>query len=241
MAPNDRIIFALDVGDIPSARLWVETLRGCVGWFKIGLELFTAAGPQVVGIVKDSGARCFLDLKLHDIPNTVSGAVRAVTRLGVDMTTIHLSGGRAMVEAALEAASREAASLGITRPKILGVSVLTSLGAEDLGETGIPRTPGEQVELLARLAVSCGVDGLVCAASDLGRIRPATPPSLLLVTPGIRPERSVSSDQKRTASPAHAVKEGADLLVVGRPISEAADPLEAVERIASEISSALRP
>jgi len=239
VAAHDRIIFALDVGDMDSARRWVETLRGHVGWFKVGLELFTAVGPEIVRLLKDSGIRCFVDLKLHDIPNTVSGAVRSLARLGADMATLHISGGKAMLMAALDAAQSEAEAGGLRRPKLVGVSVLTSLGRDDLMETGIPREPHEQADLLARLAASCGLDGIVCSASDLPAIRPSLPPSFLVVTPGIRPSWSESGDQKRISSPSGAIKAGADLLVVGRPISGAGDPVEAARRIASEIEAAL--
>ena len=148
MAQNNRIIFALDVGNMDSARHWIRTLMGHVGWFKVGLELFTAVGPDVVKLVKDSGIKCFLDLKLHDIPNTVAGAVKSAVRTGADMMTIHLSGGRAMVTAALTAAQDESQALGIDRPKIVGVSVLTSLSGEDLKEIGIDKAPSEQVYIL---------------------------------------------------------------------------------------------
>ena len=238
MAQNDRIIFALDVGDMDAAKKWVHTLKGSVGWFKVGLELFTAVGPDVVKLVKDQGIKCFLDLKLHDIPNTVAGAVRSICRTGADMTTIHLSGGRAMVAAALEAAGEESRTLGKDRARIVGVSVLTSLGGDDLKEVGIERTPPEQVARLARFAASCGADGMVCSAEDLVHIRSSVPASLMLITPGIRPNWSGKGDQKRIATPEAAVRAGADLLVIGRPISEAPDPLEAVDRIAAEMESA---
>ncbi|HPI92253.1 MAG TPA: orotidine-5'-phosphate decarboxylase [Deltaproteobacteria bacterium] len=238
MAQNDRIIFALDVGDMDSAKKWVHTLKDSVGWFKVGLELFTATGPDVVRLIKDQGIKCFLDLKLHDIPNTVAGAVRSTIRTGADMMTVHLSGGRAMVEAALKAAEEESRKLGIARPRIVGVSVLTSLGGVDLKEVGIERPPMEQVAYLARFAASCGTDGMVCSAEDLTHIRSSVPASLMLITPGIRPSWSGKGDQKRIATPGAAIKAGADLLVIGRPISEAPDPVEAVSRIVMEMESA---
>lgn len=241
MAEDDRIIFALDVGDLDCARRWVETLKGSVAWFKVGLELFTAVGPSIVRLLKDNGIRCFLDLKLHDIPNTVAGAVRSVTRLGADMTTVHLSGGRAMVEAARDAAHEEADREGIAAPKIIGVSVLTSMGREDLLEIGIHREPSGQVSLLADLAVSCGIDGLVCSASDLPVVKKNVPPSLVLVTPGIRPEGVSAMDQKRIATPRYAIDAGAHFLVIGRPISAAQDPAAAVRMIARQMASASRP
>jgi orotidine-5'-phosphate decarboxylase len=238
MAQGDRIIFALDVGDMDSARAWVSRLKGLVGWFKVGLELYTAAGPQVVALVKDSGIRCFLDLKFHDIPNTVAGAVRSAVRTGADMMTVHLSGGRAMIAAAMKAAREESLAMGAQTPKVVGVSVLTSLGIDDLKDLGMDRTPADQVTLLAGFAASCGIDGMVCSAEDLGQIRSKIPGPLMLVTPGIRPDWSGKGDQKRIATPAAAIRAGADLLVIGRPISEAPDPAEAVRRIVSELESA---
>ncbi|MBN1634909.1 MAG: orotidine-5'-phosphate decarboxylase, partial [Deltaproteobacteria bacterium] len=146
MAEGNRIIFALDVGDKASALEWIEKLSGRVGYFKVGLELYTALGPQIVHEIKHGGLRCFLDLKFHDIPNTVAGAVRSATRLGVDMMTVHISGGAAMLKAAMDAAVSEAQLLGIARPKIIGVSVLTSLDERALNQIGIMHTPAKQVE-----------------------------------------------------------------------------------------------
>jgi orotidine-5'-phosphate decarboxylase len=208
-----------------------------VGWFKVGLELFTAVGPDVVKLVRDNGIKCFLDLKLHDIPNTVAGAVKSAVRTGADMMTIHLSGGRAMITAALKAALEESQALGIDRPRIIGVSVLTSLGGEDLQEVGIHKKPSEQVQLLAQFAASCGADGLVCSAEDLVHIRSNVPETLLLITPGIRPSWSQKGDQKRIATPLSSIQSGADLLVIGRPISDAPDPVLAVKKIKQEIES----
>lgn len=237
MAQSDRIIFALDVGDMDAARRWVHVLKGSVGWFKVGLELFTAVGPDVIRLVKDQGIRCFVDLKLHDIPNTVAGAVRGISRAGADMLTVHLSGGRAMIAAALSAASEESLRIGADRPLVAGVSVLTSLGGDDLKEVGIDRTPPEQVAHLARFAASCGTDAMVCSAEDLKHIRSSVPPSLMLITPGIRPDWSGRGDQKRVATPGAALRAGADFLVIGRPISESPDPIRAVHRIVEEMDS----
>jgi orotidine-5'-phosphate decarboxylase len=235
MDQNNRIIFALDVGTMDLARQWVGTLKGHVGWFKVGLELFTAVGPDVVKLVKDNDIKCFLDLKLHDIPNTVAGAVKSAVRTGADMMTIHLSGGRAMINAAIKAAQEESQALGVERPRIVGVSVLTSLGREDLTEMGIEKTPSEQVAHLAQFAASCGADGLVCSAEDLVQIRSKVPETLILITPGIRPSWSQKGDQKRIATPQIAIQSGANLLVIGRPISDAADPVQAVQMIAQEM------
>ncbi len=238
MVAKDRIIFALDVGDIESARQWVETLGTRVGWFKVGLELFTAAGPAVVKLIKDSGLKCFLDLKFHDIPNTVSGAVRSATRMNVDMMTIHLSGGAGMIQSARAAAAQEALSAGIGIPKIIGVSVLTSLNQEDLHDIGVDRPLKEQVLNLIELARNNTIDGIVCSPTDLEFVRRHIPKQTMVITPGIRPGWASTGDQKRIATPKTAVEAGADLLVIGRPISQADDPAEAVDRIVQEIEAA---
>jgi orotidine-5'-phosphate decarboxylase len=237
MAQQNRIIFALDVGDMGSAKSWVRKLKGHVGWFKVGLELFTAVGPDIVKLVKDNGIQCFLDLKFHDIPNTVAGAVRSAVKTGADMMTIHLSGGRAMILAARDTAREESKALGSVKPKVVGVSVLTSLGTDDLNEIGVGKNPSDQVAHLSQLASSCNIDGMVCSAEDLPHIRRSVPESLLLITPGIRPGGSQKGDQKRIATPSFALKSGADLLVIGRPISEASDPIKAVQQIVEEMES----
>ncbi|MGC9324961.1 MAG: orotidine-5'-phosphate decarboxylase [Desulfomonilia bacterium] len=234
---KDRIIFALDVGDMPSARRWVQKLRTHVGWFKVGMELFTATGPDIISLVKEGGIKCFLDLKFHDIPNTVAGAVRSATRIGADMMTIHISGGKDMITAALDAAIDESKKLGRERPKLAGVSVLTSLNNQDLKEIGIEKQPGEQAMHLAKLASAYTIDGLVCSAADLEQVRKSVPESLTLITPGIRPAWSLPGDQKRISTPKTAIDAGADLLVIGRPISQAPDPVEAVSRIVEEMGS----
>jgi orotidine-5'-phosphate decarboxylase len=238
MAAKDKIIFALDVANADEAAKWVSVLKGRVGFFKIGLELFTAAGPDVVGMVKEAGIKVFLDLKFHDIPNTVAGAVRSAVRLGVDMMTLHLSGGRAMIAAGVEAAREESANLGIKRPKIIGVSVLTSLGDNDMKELGFRSNAVEQVMTLLDVALKSGADGMVCSAADLDRIKPLTPKGFTIITPGIRPAGADKGDQSRIAAPASAIKGGSSLLVIGRPISAATDPLKAVELITSEIETA---
>jgi len=236
VALRDRIIFALDVGNLTAATVWMHKLGGLVGYFKVGMELFTATGPEVVARLDNADIKCFLDLKFHDIPNTVAGAVRSATRLGVDMMTIHLSGGKAMAEAALAAAADEADRQGIKRPKIIGVSVLTSLSDSAIKEIGWHTTVKEQVERLLRLAALTGLDGMVCSAADLGFIRPQTPQDFLLITPGIRPSGAAAGDQTRIATPRAAIHAGADLLVIGRPISEAPDAREAVEKILTEMA-----
>jgi len=237
MAAKDRIIFALDVGTAQQAHAWVSLLTGKVGWFKVGLELFSAVGPAVVQLIKDSGMNCFLDLKFHDIPNTVYGAVRSAVRLKADMMTIHISGGADMIRQALEAAREEAVSCGISTPRIIGVSVLTSLNQEDLSDIGVQTPVKEHVLNLITLACENRIDGIVCSPADLEFVRPSIPEHITVITPGIRPEWASKGDQKRIATPGAAIKAGADLLVIGRPISQAADPVEAVERIVQEIES----
>ena len=237
MVAKDRIIFALDVGTIDDARTWVDMLAAKVGWFKVGLELFTAAGPSVIELIKESGLKCFLDLKYHDIPNTVSGAVRSATRMKVDMMTIHISGGKSMIQAARSAAADEAGSIGISPPKIIGVSVLTSLNQDDLNDIGINSPVKEQVLNLINLAGESTIDGIVCSPADLAYVRPHIPKGITVITPGIRPAWAATGDQKRIATPRTAIDAGADLLVIGRPISQADDPAEAVDRIVQEIES----
>jgi len=234
----DKLIFALDAAGLEEAISWIDLLSGSVGMFKVGKELFTSVGPEIVDCIKQRNQRVFLDLKFHDIPNTVAGAVRSAVRTGADMITVHLSGGRAMLQAAQEAALGEAIRLGTARPKIVGVSVLTSLGSEDLADIGVSRKPADQVIHLAQLASSCRLDGMVCSAEDLSLVRKQVPEDLMLVTPGIRPGGAEQGDQKRIATPSSALKAGADLLVIGRPISEAPDPRKAVQEIVKEMESA---
>jgi orotidine-5'-phosphate decarboxylase len=237
MVAKDRIIFALDVGNIDEAHRWVETLSAKVGWFKVGLELFTAAVPPIVKLIKTSGLKCFLDLKFHDIPNTVSGAVRSAARMHVDMMTIHISGGHGMIQAAKKAADEESSALGISSPKIIGVSVLTSLNQDDLSSIGIQNTLKNHVLNLIGLACENLIDGIVCSPADLDFVRSHIPESTLVITPGIRPSWAATGDQKRISTPKMAVDAGADLLVIGRPISQAQDPALAVDRIVQEIES----
>lgn len=236
MVARDRIAFALDVEDFSSARWWAHTLKGYVGYFKIGPELFISAGPDVVREIKSEGFKCFLDLKFHDIPNTVSGAVRSAVRLGVDIMTIHLLGGRDMIKAAVDSAKKEAMALSRPTPKIVGVTVLTSLDEDDLSDVGINRPLKDEEISLVRLAISCGIDGVVCSPMDIGYIRPFIPGGFVVITPGIRPSWATKGDQARIATPRGAIKEGADLLVIGRPIRDASDPARAIEKIIEEMT-----
>jgi orotidine-5'-phosphate decarboxylase len=238
MAARDRIIFPLDVGDMTSARMWVEKLGRYVGWFKVGLELFSAVGPEVVEHITSLGFRCFLDLKFHDIPNTVAGAVRSAVRLKAQMMTIHISGGPEMIRAALNAAREESLSCGQIKPKIVGVSVLTSLSRDDLPVLGVERSLQDHVSGLIDLAVEQGIDGIVCSPADLVFVRPRVSKDTIIITPGVRPQWSEAGDQKRIATPREAVDAGADLMVIGRPISREPDPVNAVNRIIAEIEPA---
>lgn len=221
---------ALDFPSSPPALELVSRLENLVPWFKVGLELYLSAGNQIVHTLKSRGYSVFLDLKLHDIPNTVAGAVRSVADAGADMLTIHACGGPAMLTAAAEAADKLASP-----PKLLAVSVLTSMDAHQLHAIGITGTPAEQVLRLAGLASQAGISGLVASPEEVAQLRAAFP-KLTLVIPGIRPAGSAVGDQKRIATPAAAVAAGADFLVIGRPITQAADPAAAAGAILDEIA-----
>lgn len=231
IAARDALCLALDVADADAAMAWVARTRDLVCTYKIGLELFTAEGPSVVDRVRRAGAqRIFLDLKLHDIPNTVAGAVRSVARLGVDDLTVHVAGGRAMLEAARVAAGSM---------RLLGVTVLTSLDRAALAEVGEGETePAELACLRARLAADCGLGGIVCSPVEVARIRAVVGASVRLVTPGIRSATDAAGDQRRTMTPAEARRAGADLLVIGRPVLAAAQPEEALRAIVRDVERA---
>ena len=233
--PRPDIIVALDVPDRPAMVSAVRRLTGAIRWFKMGLEMFCAEGPEALQPLKELEARIFLDLKLHDIPRTVERAVRSASRHGVDLLTLHACGGRAMLEAAAAAAK----DFGPGRPRLLAVTVLTSMDQKDLTDTGVNRSPSDQVRALAELAISCGIDGLVCSPQEVGDLRQRLGPGPLLVTPGIRSASDAAGDQKRTATAGAAVKAGSSYLVVGRPILEAADPKAAALALQKEIDDAL--
>jgi len=233
---RNPIIVALDVPDEAAALTLVQELAPVVGAFKVGLELFTSAGPDVVRRIRGTGASVFLDLKFHDIPHTVARAVASATRLDVQMLTVHASGGREMLRAASLAANEEAARLGQPAPLVLGVTVLTSLSSAELGEIGMDAKIGAQVERLALLATGCGLGGLVCSPLELVFLRQILPRGTQFVTPGIRPVDSDQGDQKRTLSPREAMEAGADWLVIGRPICAAPNPRAAVEEILASIA-----
>jgi orotidine-5'-phosphate decarboxylase len=218
-----QIAVALDYPEIGPALALAERLGGDGLVYKIGLELFIAAGAEPVRRLKQSGARIFLDLKLHDIPNTVAGAVRAAAQLDVDFLTVHLSGGPAMLEAAAEAAPKSLT--------LLGVSVLTSMDAAALSAVGVQTKLEDQVLALAGLGVQAGIRGVVCSPLEAPLLRQVFGPNLFLVTPGVRPASAGLGDQKRVMTPRAAIQAGADLLVIGRPITVASDPLEALREI----------
>lgn len=230
MTPRERLILALDVPRLVDAEPLLATLGAEVGVMKVGLELFVAEGPQAVRAVTDAGAACFLDLKLSDIPATVAKATRSAVGLGARYLTLHASAG----PAALEAAAREAEG---SDTRLLAVTALTSLDAAALGAIGWASDPAAVVERLTRLALEAGIDSFVCSPQEAARVR-ALAPGGLIVTPGVRPAGSDSGDQKRVATPTDAMRAGADLLVVGRPIREAPDPVVAARAIVREIEAA---
>ena len=228
-----ELIVALDVQSRAEAVEKVKAIGDSVGFYKIGLELFTAEGPDVVKAVKDLGKRIFLDLKFHDIPRTVERAVRSGGKLGVDLMTIHSVGGKAMIQAARAAADE----FGANGPKILAVTVLTSLDQTDLADVGIVgRTPAEQVLAMAKFATENGAHGLVCSPKEVGTLSKTLKTGTLFITPGVRPAGSAVGDQKRVATPAEAVRDGATHLVVGRPILAAEDPVAAAKAIRAEMN-----
>jgi len=229
---SERIIVALDRPTLKEAERVLKALGGVISFFKIGKELFTAVGPGSVQLVKEHGGRVFLDLKFHDIPNTVRGAVRSAIGLGVDMLKVHASGGLKMMRSAVEA--RQGAS---ARSLLLAVTVLTSIDDAALrNELRVPHDAGDQVLHLARLAQQAGLDGVVASPWEIGAIRANLGADFRIVTPGIRPKWAEAGDQKRVMTPREAIGAGADYIVIGRPITAAQDPAEAVLRILREIA-----
>jgi orotidine-5'-phosphate decarboxylase len=236
MKPHERIFVALDTPDRDRALVLARALAGRVGGFKIGLEAFAACGPSLVGEVLDAGLPVFLDLKLHDIPNTVAGAAAASSRLGVSFLTVHALGGAAMIRAAVDASRDAAASAGLAQPTILAVTILTSHDERDLEAVGIAGPASDAVLRLAALARDAGAGGAVCSPLEVASVRGVFP-SATLVVPGIRPSGASADDQARTATPGAAVTAGADRIVVGRPITRAPDPATVAEAIAREIET----
>ncbi len=232
MDPRDRLCAALDFPSWREAEPFARAVATAVGLLKVGLEIFAAEGPAAVRAAAALGRPVFLDLKLHDIPNTVEGAARSAARsaaaTGARLLTVHAAGGTAMIQAAVRGAGP-----GV---RILGVTVLTSLDAAALEEIGLAGPPREAVVRLARLAVAAGAGGLVCSPQEVRAVRAAVGPGPLLVVPGIRPAGAAVGDQARVATPAAAVADGADVIVVGRPLREAADPVAAAQRIAAELA-----
>lgn len=231
------VLVALDVDAAATAVALADRLRGVVGGVKVGKQLFTAEGPALVRTLVEQGHRVFLDLKFHDIPNTVAGAITSAVATGAWMVNVHASGGRRMMEAAAAAATEAAARQGRERPLVIAVTVLTSLDQAQLTETGVAAPVLDHVVHLARLARDSGLDGVVASPQEIGAIRRACGPDFLIVTPGIRPatSRPGSDDQARTLGPADAIAAGASFLVIGRPITAAPDPRAAAEAIASQL------
>lgn len=235
-----QIIIALDVRNQQEAKRILESLPEA-RIFKVGLELFTAEGPSVLNLVKSYGREVFLDLKLHDIPNTVAGAVKSAVRHGVFMLTLHTSGGLEMMKKAIEAAKETAEKEGQPLPLLLGVTVLTSLKDSDLQEIGFGSDSKSQVLRLAKLAFEAGIEGLVCSPQEIEELRAELGPRIKIVTPGIRPTWAEAQDQKRIMTPGQAIQKGADFLVIGRPITQAALPEQAFARVVEELQAAIKP
>ena len=232
---RDRLIVALDVPTLAQARALAKQLRGVCQWVKVGLELYVVAGNTFVEELAGEGFSVFLDLKFHDIPKTAAGAVRSAGSMGASLLTVHAAGGPVMMAAAAEASAQLP-----NGPRLLAVTVLTSMDDAQLGAIGVPGSPAEQVLRLARLAESSGIDGLVCSPEEAALLRWELGTGPMLVTPGIRPSGMETGDQKRVSTPAAAILDGADMLVVGRPITQAPDPAAAAAKILNEIDAALR-
>jgi len=254
ISSNQRVIVALDVGDRAAALRLIEQLSGLISFFKVGNELFTSEGPGLVREIVGAGVDVFLDLKFHDIPNTVAGAVSSACRLGVAITNVHASGGVEMMRAAAAAAGSSEATPRVVgfgrrgadrkavgmeerlRPAVIGVTVLTSMDQGSLVQVGVPLDPVSQAVKLARLARGAGLDGVVASPQEIAPIRETiNDPDFIIVTPGVRPAGSAAGDQKRVGSPAQAIRDGADYIVVGRPITASPDPRGSTERILEEI------
>jgi orotidine-5'-phosphate decarboxylase len=235
MPAKDKLIIALDV-ETPTAALdLVKQLHSVAGMFKVGSQLFTAAGPQIVRDIIAHDSNVFLDLKFHDIPHQVAGAARSAARLGVSLFTIHASGGSEMMRRAVDSVNEVAVKSGI-RSRVLAISVLTSIDQSILGQIGVASTPAESVQRLVKLAEAAGVDGVVASPQEIESIRSTVSnPGFLVVTPGIRPATNELGDQKRVATPAAAISAGASYLVVGRPITGAPDPLAAAQQIIGDM------
>ena len=233
MLPENPVFVAFDTADLDQAIAWADAVRPSVGGIKLGLEFFNANGPDGVRRIVDLGLPVFLDLKFHDIPNTVAGAVHTVAGLGAAIVNVHASGGAAMLTAATEAA----AGYGADRPLVIAVTVLTSLDDADLASVGQTGPAAAQVERLAGLSQTCGLDGVVCSPAEITAVRAACGEEFRLIVPGIRPDWASAGDQKRIMTPRQARDLGADVLVIGRPITGADDPAVAAARIADELGA----
>jgi orotidine-5'-phosphate decarboxylase len=229
---KQRLIVALDVSSAEAAFDLVDRLESKCLWFKVGLELFVAGGPTLIHALVERGSSIFLDLKFNDIPNTVAGAVRSGAALGVQMMTVHANGGPAMLAAAKSALEGMA-----DPPQLLAVTVLTSMDQSQMTAVGLERSPAAQVELLARLGLGAGINGFVCSPQEVGTLRALTGPDSVLVIPGIRPAGGEIGDQKRIATPADALRQGANYLVVGRPITQAPEPAKAADEVLREMAT----
>lgn len=237
MSAKDKLIVALDVQTIDEADVLIRNLKDVAGMFKVGSQLFTLAGPRLVEAIIKAGNKVFLDLKFHDIPHQVAGASRVVAELGVSLFTIHASGGTEMMKRAVDSVAEVSERAGVERSQIVAVSVLTSMDAAALAEIGVNTSPAESVAKLVKLAESAGVDGVVASPREAATIRSTTREGFLIVTPGIRPSETANEDQKRVATPAAALRDGADYLVIGRPITSAADPVAAANSIVAEMEA----
>lgn len=235
---KDRLIVALDIGEFDKAKGLVDLLYPTVKIFKVGSQLFTSCGPDIIKIIQRKGAKVFLDLKFHDIPNTVASAVRSATRWGIFMLTVHTLGGVDMLREAVESARVAAQQLQAEAPKILGVTVLTSMNNKSLKKIGIKKDLKEMVVQLAESAKKAGLDGVVASAKELRLLRKTLGEDFVIVTPGIRPRGSSKADQKRVVTPREAIEKGADYIVVGRPITQAKNPKLEVEKILAEMKNA---
>lgn len=235
MSADQRLIVAIDVNTMEKVEQLVEGLGDSVSYYKVGMELFYSVGSQVINYLRAQGKDIFLDLKLHDIPNTVGQSLAALTGLGISMLNVHASGGPAMMAAAAQAVKNKADAMGIARPKLIAVTVLTSINSDEWNALGYSLDLSKQVVHLARLAQSAGLDGVVASPQEAEQIRAACGDEFIIVTPGIRPSGAAINDQSRIASPASALKNGAHHLVVGRPITAAQDPRQAVQAILQEM------
>ena len=236
ISPKDRIFCAIDTTDLDRAIDLASKLSGVIGGAKLGKEFFAAHGPQGVQAVAKVGMPVFLDVKYHDIPNTVAGAIRAVTPMGLKIVNVHAAGGMEMMQRAGDAAREAAAKAGVEAPWVIAVTILTSMDQDDLDDVGLKGPIEDRVVKLAELTQKAGLDGIVCSAQEITPVRAACGPDFKLITPGIRPAWAASDDQKRIVTPKDAVAMGSDVLVIGRPITKADDPVDAAKRIVAELS-----